>query len=782
MAAGNKLGNLVTTLAERQNKIDSGMKLLRQTREMYDQYAQAVFTTTYDRFAELEKSLNAKELRMAVIGEFSRGKSSLLNALLGIRQLPTAQEATTAINTFIYGLSANENNSYLDIVFKDGKIKHIDIADNDQEALRKWGTELEAENRDARNEVDHIDYHLRHELLDLGLVLIDTPGLESMQAHHEEITHRAIDSAHIAIWVQATTQLGGNKREWEFLKETIRKSFRKFITVINWWDKVLEPDDEQDKTLDTASRVKAKLRTVRTRFREVLGDMPKDKLDILTNEQNLFGISARWALAGTDEQKKASGIDKLASRINEICASPDSLNEIFYKPMRQLSDLQNRLKEHLEEGLAAFQNTDSLEKQRQDIELLQSDIKNVESELKVINSDAQIGHQRLADKSITEIKTELVEPIQELKLDIDKYVTPAYVKKCIDAKQINIGLPGDLQERFDEITGQLNLKMDNQRQKVKERLEQLRLDYAKEMEKYMDEMAGSFSSLNISMPKLDISCNLDFGSIESFYADKMALENELESKRQEIDDLEKGIIENAANEAQMAAAREAVLRAEKRILSHGSAPSPIVRERSYKISDGGMYSSPKYGTETVVDRSNVEEWEKQHAQLMKMQEDKEREYQRIIEAEQAKSGRRMSMEQAKRKYERAVEKLKEQLRQKEAAAAQAKGEMQKGIYERLLRNTSGQLDSYIRLLENTASEGIRSIFDNHLKFLGECVTTQYTEVLRGKESAKNAALDALKQGEQEKNACMARLGDALERLNTLHVETEKFLEAEANGL
>ena len=40
-------------------------------------------------------------LAVCVVGEFSTGKSSLINALLGGALLPTAREETTALPTFI---------------------------------------------------------------------------------------------------------------------------------------------------------------------------------------------------------------------------------------------------------------------------------------------------------------------------------------------------------------------------------------------------------------------------------------------------------------------------------------------------------------------------------------------------------------------------------------------------------------------------------------------------------------------------------------------------------
>ena len=53
------------------------------------------------RLSALQSRFDEGLLRVAVLGQFKRGKSTLLNALLGARVLPTGVTPVTALPTFI---------------------------------------------------------------------------------------------------------------------------------------------------------------------------------------------------------------------------------------------------------------------------------------------------------------------------------------------------------------------------------------------------------------------------------------------------------------------------------------------------------------------------------------------------------------------------------------------------------------------------------------------------------------------------------------------------------
>ena len=69
------------------------------------------------------QSLQEKRLRVAVLGDFKRGKSSLINALLGMNILPVDIEPTTAtVNRITFGIQPAAV-----IHYKSGDSKKIDI-------------------------------------------------------------------------------------------------------------------------------------------------------------------------------------------------------------------------------------------------------------------------------------------------------------------------------------------------------------------------------------------------------------------------------------------------------------------------------------------------------------------------------------------------------------------------------------------------------------------------------------------------------------------------------
>ena len=218
---------------DRQREIGIAKSYVARTQELFEAFGSAELKTSHARFPELLNALESNDVRLVVLGEFSRGKSYLLNSLLGIEVLPTATQTTTAINTFLKALPKGETERHIVVHWQDKERPPQRVVWTEDDALERWGTELESGHADVRKEVAHIELFLSHPLLDKGLVLVDTPGLQTIVKHHEAITRKAIAEAHIALFVQATDQLGGNQTEWDFMERTLKSNFQKFITVIN---------------------------------------------------------------------------------------------------------------------------------------------------------------------------------------------------------------------------------------------------------------------------------------------------------------------------------------------------------------------------------------------------------------------------------------------------------------------------------------------------------------------------------------------------------------------
>jgi GTP-binding protein EngB required for normal cell division len=118
-------------------------------------------------------------LYVAVIGEFKRGKTTLINALLGADLLPTGVLPVTAIPALVrFGRQPQSTLRLLD-----GSEVSVDIA-----GLPSYLTEQENPgNRKGVREAI-IDYPAA--LLENGLILVDTPGTGSLHLHN---TQAAVD-------------------------------------------------------------------------------------------------------------------------------------------------------------------------------------------------------------------------------------------------------------------------------------------------------------------------------------------------------------------------------------------------------------------------------------------------------------------------------------------------------------------------------------------------------------------------------------------------------------
>ncbi len=754
----------------RQARIQETRSYLARTHELFEQFGSQELKTSHAKFEELKKALDSdSQVLLVVIGEFSRGKSSLVNALLGIHLLRSAQEATTAINTFVKAIPEGRNERFIRIHYQDGRTPDEITWDSD-DVLEKWGTELNSDHADARKLVDYIEVFTSHPLLDKGLVLIDTPGLQSVVQHHEEITRRAIAEAHIAIWVQSTAQLGGNATEWQFLSQTIRKNFRKFITVINMWDAVLEPTDYHEQKKSEDVRVYEKLERVRQNFRKNLFGIAEDELEALTNPEHLMGVSALWQLSHDPQKQARSGVDKLAERISVMFSSGEALEQIYLKPLQQLSHIQEQLIGSIVDELEQLASNDTLEERQRAADNLSKDIKILEQDMQQENNSAKQEHDNAAKVLASQIKDQLIQPLKYLKQDIETQVDRSYIEKLLQQKKAKISLPPELDSEFEAVGKQVAHSWELQKNQLGKTLEELRTDYAQKMQKHAGQLKAGLSSSNISLPALDISVNVDLSAMEEHYQRSMELQQKMQERQEQIDkwEAEKSTIIN--NPELVAMAKEDVKSAERQMERLGSCPSSVTRSRREKVSDYGsgfLWLSPTYETYQYEDYSAQNEWKEQRAQAEKKLVNKQGRVEQIIKEEEQKTGRRMSLEQAQKKYEKELAEFK---RKQEKLEKEAKDQHQATVDEalhKLIKTTAGQLQQRIDYLEKQVLQSITQVFDEQLKLLQGCVEEQYLEPLNAKKRQREENIKLFEQGKEQVEHRKAQLAEAQQEVNQL---------------
>jgi GTPase Era involved in 16S rRNA processing len=127
---------------------------------------------------------------LVVAGQFKRGKTSLLNALLGQELLPVAVLPLTSVVTMLrFGQQIQA-----EIVFESGNRLPIPVED-----VAAFVTE--SGNPRNHKHVSRAEVSCPNEYLGEGLVLIDTPGIGSVYSHNTQVTYDFLPRIDGAIFV-----------------------------------------------------------------------------------------------------------------------------------------------------------------------------------------------------------------------------------------------------------------------------------------------------------------------------------------------------------------------------------------------------------------------------------------------------------------------------------------------------------------------------------------------------------------------------------------------------
>ncbi|MGB5951163.1 MAG: dynamin family protein [Ornithinimicrobium sp.] len=169
------------------------------------------------------EALSKKSFTVVVVGEFKRGKSTLINALLQAAVCPVDADVVTAVPTIVrYGRRA-------------GVVKRaMGSAGNDAEESAASLSEIAALVTDSGDsnpsQLRSVEISMPHRMLRSGMILVDTPGVGGLESVHGQLTLGALASADGVLFVtDASQELTGP--ELSFLKSTVDKCPRTAMVV-----------------------------------------------------------------------------------------------------------------------------------------------------------------------------------------------------------------------------------------------------------------------------------------------------------------------------------------------------------------------------------------------------------------------------------------------------------------------------------------------------------------------------------------------------------------------
>ena len=325
--------------------------------------------------AALDEKLSTNRFYLAVLGQFKRGKTTLINGLLGADVLPVAVVPLTSIITMLsYG-----ERPEVTVHFLSGETRPSQM-----EELEQYVTERH--NPENRKGVKHVDVRYPSPYLKDGILLVDTPGVGSTYQHNTEVTHSFLVRVDAAIFL-VSVDPPLTQAEAEFLRRA-KEEVHHFFFVLNKIDLMAEAEMQESLSFSRAQiERQAGLATI-----------------------ELFPMSARMALeakkAGDEQRLGASGLVEFEDALRRFLMKDKGLvllESSLSDVLRVAGDLRFAIE--VEVKAAAVPLAELQEKQH----LLETELEKIEQE----RSDMNVLLAAEVNRLVGEVESDLNRRVEE---------------------------------------------------------------------------------------------------------------------------------------------------------------------------------------------------------------------------------------------------------------------------------------------------------------------------------------------------------------------------------
>lgn len=342
-------------------KFLSDLERVARTRSEISKHLSELATTLHQAEAEGEKasgklgldadqedikiaSQNLRQgvFRLLVLGDMKRGKSTFLNALIGENLLPSDVNPCTALLTVLkYGQEKK-----VTIYYKgERRPEQIDFVTFKQNYTidPDEAKQLEAEKKTAFPDVNYAVVEYPLPLLEKGIEIVDSPGLNDTEARNE-LSLNYINNCHAILFVLRASQ-PVTLEERRYLDNYIKGRGLTVFFLINGWDEIREGLIDPD-NLQELQEAEEKLRRV---FRTNLTEACQIEGVDLYNER-VFEISSLHALRrrvkNAADSLEGTGFPTFIAAINTFLTQERAVAE-----MRQARTLARQAYRHVHEAV-----------------------------------------------------------------------------------------------------------------------------------------------------------------------------------------------------------------------------------------------------------------------------------------------------------------------------------------------------------------------------------------------------------------------------------------------
>lgn len=609
---------------ERKNKI---MKLLDDVSQYL---AEQEHGDDADALRKLREDMEQGLFSIVLIGEFSAGKSTFLNALMHKRILPSYKKETTATVNFLRHQSKAPNGEKGLVYYRNGEVKELTTLD--VETLEKFvSTRGDNEQATIAKTVEKVDLFLESKLLEDGVMLVDSPGLNGVAENLEAITKRQIKESHACIFMFSADH-PGTRTDFDTLRDLRQQCGRIFI-VLNKIDTIKKEEHETVESI-----VEALKNSYRKQF-------PDAKLP------EIYPVAAEQALIARDEShevhpdtdakckeiEKASRMEEFEDRLFRYLVNGEKAREQFQAPLgRAILLLQNQ-REELDAQIEALSNTQSMEELTKQKEEFEDKIAELEKERKDSIKPLQERFQRV----MRDFKDKSVDMCERITNNI-KNESDA-IEEVDELKEYAQRIPSKLENQYKKLAANL---ADDLQDDLISAANEISDDYLGEIQEAIDDdSAIEFKFSSCAVPLTEVEVGQQIEAAEKAFAEK---QKKMKCLEEELDELQKDRAKAKKIELHMESLQQELRDiAQQKIHIEETFTIPDVDRRTKKVKTPKPYGGILGGLLTILIGPKMEEENQEYDDSTAHDEAVQQKNQKLIEVDEARAEVLREMEKYK---------------------------------------------------------------------------------------------------------------------------------------
>lgn len=351
-----------------------------------------------EKVTALEEDIRQDRYKILVLGEFKRGKSTLVNALLGRSILPMdVLPETATLNEVVYSETPFVKVFYSNSLVEDGTLT--------PEFLKRFSAN--AENSQAYL-VDKIQMGYPLPFLANNITLVDTPGVADLDETRCDVTYKILPEANAVIFLlDANTPLTQSERDF-LVDRLLPQGVDNILFLLNKYDFI---DEEEDEGL---------LEDVEDRLRSILTDGEGQEL---FSDIHILPISAKMALEGylyeNNNLIKTSGLNQVQNQLTQMLSkgSVEATKIASYRHKYEvlLQYIARKISEDITLQSLSLQELDCVDK---NLQTLLDSKGNVRERVSLYVDSMRTAILGMAQKSIKCFQEKLITNVHE---DVDSF-------------------------------------------------------------------------------------------------------------------------------------------------------------------------------------------------------------------------------------------------------------------------------------------------------------------------------------------------------------------------